>query len=85
MDRSKLGYGNDGKPDDESGLFSSVDDIKQLETGHVALLKGESWQGNEGSGIVHRSPHSDSNYRRLYLTIDFVESFINIFGSSMKI
>ena len=85
VDRSKLGYGNDGKPDDESGLFSSVDDIKQLETGHVALLKGESWQGNEGAGIVHRSPHSDSNYRRLYLTIDFVESFINIFGSSMKI
>jgi len=85
VDRSKLGYGNDGKPDDESGLFSSVDDIRQLETGHVALLKGESWQGNESKGIVHRSPHSDSNYRRLYLTIDFVESFINIFGSSMKI
>ena len=85
VDRSKLGYGNDGKPDDKSGLFSSVDDIKQLETGHVALLKGESWQGNKGAGIVHRSPHSDSNYRRLYLTIDFVESFINILGSSMKI
>ena len=65
--------------------IKSVDDIRQLETGHVALLKGESWQGNEGKGIVHRSPHSDSNYRRLYLTIDFVESFINIFGSSMKI
>ena len=79
---------NDANIHDEGSHFNDSDsenDIKQLETGHVALLKGESWQGNEGAGIVHRSPHSDSNYRRLYLTIDFVESFINIFGSSMKI
>ena len=83
VDRKKLGFGNDGKPDDQSGLFQSKQDIKQLDRGHVALLKGESWEGNEGAGVVHRSPHSEGNYKRLYLTIDFVESFINIYGRSL--
>ena len=83
VDRKKLGFGNDGKPDDQSGLFQSKQDIKQLGRGHVALLKGESWEGNEGAGVVHRSPHSEGNYKRLYLTIDFVESFINIYGRSL--
>jgi len=84
VDRKKLGFGNDGKPDDQSGLFQSKQDIMQLDRGHVALLKGESWEGNEGAGVVHRSPHSKGNYKRLNLTIDFVESFINIYGSSLK-
>ena len=84
VDRKKLGFGNDGKPDDQSGLFQSKQDIKQLDRGHVALLKGESWEGNEGAGVVHRSPHSEGNYKRLYLTIDFVESFINIYGRSLR-
>ncbi len=84
VNRSKLGYGNEGKPDDKSGLFSNNKDISQLDTGHVALLKGESWKENKGAGIVHRSPHQEGNYRRLYLTIDFVESFMNIYGRSLK-
>ena len=84
VDRTKLGFGNDGKPDDQSGLFQSKQDIRQLDRGHVALLKGESWEGNEGAGVVHRSPHSEGNYNRLYLTIDFVESFINIYDRSLK-
>ena len=41
VNRSKLGYGNEGKPDDKSGLFSNNKDISQLDTGHVALLKGK--------------------------------------------
>ncbi len=84
VNRNKLGYGNDGKPDSESGLFLSEKDIKQLDTGHVALLKGESWQGNDGAGIVHRSPYEESKYQRLYMTIDFLETYINIYRNSIK-
>lgn len=79
VNRSKLGYGNEGKPDNESGLFLSENDIEQLDTGHVALLKGESWKGNDGAGIVHRSPYEEGNYQRLYMTIDFIETYINIY------
>ncbi len=45
--------------------------IEQLQTGAVALFKGEKWQGNEGAGIVHRSPPSDGR-RRLILTLDWL-------------
>jgi len=79
VNRSKLGYGNEGKPDNESGLFLSENDIEQLDTGHVALLKGESWKGNDGAGIVHRSPNEEGNYQRLYMTIDFIETYVNIY------
>ena len=62
VDRSKLGKGNNGKKDEESGLFGQSTDIKQLCVGDVALLKGESWYGNSGAGLVHRSPHvEDTN------------------------
>ena len=42
-----------------------------LRTGDVALLKGEAWEGNEGRGLVHRSPEASDNARRLVLTLDF--------------
>ncbi len=42
-----------------------------LQIGDVALLKGESWIGNEGRGLVHRSPSADDASRRLVLTLDF--------------
>ena len=64
-DRSRLGIGNQGKPDEESGIMNSDKDIKYLNQGDVALLKGEAWEGNEGSGLIHRSPTLDSNSRRL--------------------
>ena len=73
-DRSRLGIGNQGKPDEESGIMNSDKDIKYLNQGDVALLKGEAWKGNEGSGLIHRSPTLDSNSRRLLLTIDFIDS-----------
>ncbi|MFK7793971.1 MAG: DUF1826 domain-containing protein [Gammaproteobacteria bacterium] len=53
IDRSKLGRGNNGLNDDKSGLYQSVNDINKLNIGDVALLKGESWQGNESAGLVH--------------------------------
>ena len=79
VNRSKLGHGNDGKNDEESGLFKSNNQIEQLEVGHVALLKGEKWEGNKGRGLVHRSPQSKELYQRLYMTIDFPEFYFKIF------
>jgi hypothetical protein len=77
VDRSKLGAGNQGKSDEQSGLFDSTDDIRQLSQGDVGLLKGEFWHNNEGAGLVHRSPaqSQDSiNERRLLLTLDFINN-----------
>ena len=84
VNRSKLGHGNQGQPDDKSGLFQKNVKIEQLDIGHVALLKGESWDGNSGSGLVHRSPHSENEYKRLYLTIDFLETYLNIYRNYSK-
>ena len=42
-------------------------DIKQLATGHWSLLKGGAWNDNF-NGVVHRSPHDDTD--RLILSID---------------
>ncbi len=72
-DRSKLGQGNQGRPDDQSGLFLNVKDIQQLSVGDVALLKGEGWKGNQGAGLIHRSPQPPGNTSRLLLTIDFID------------
>lgn len=73
VDRSRLGAGNQGMPDDLSGLYGSSNDVQQLNIGDVALLKGELWQGNEGAGIVHRSPTTSENTHRLLLTLDLID------------
>ncbi len=70
LDRSKLGAGSNGLPDDASGLMTSSSLINQLTVGDVALLKGSGWEGNEDSGLVHRSPQVVSNEPRLLLTLD---------------
>ena len=71
VDRSKLGAGNHGKPDSQSGLYAHETDIQILNQGEVALLKGERWLGNEGAGLVHRSPSVEQGANRLLLTLDF--------------
>ena len=48
------------------------EDYQQMLSGEVALLKGEKWQGNEGFGLVHRSPQPLSGERRLILTLDWL-------------
>lgn len=70
-DRSKLGHGSQGKADENSGLIKTAAKIQNLNTGDVALLKGERWEGNEGAGLVHRSPALAAGERRLLLTLDF--------------
>jgi len=70
-DRSKLGMGSDGLIDRQSGLYKNDEDIQKLNFGDVALLKGECWEGNEGAGLIHRSPNVAENEKRLLVTIDF--------------
>ena len=53
---SLSGADNQGKPDEQSGLFAMPNDIQYLSLSDVALLKGELWQDNESAGQVHRSP-----------------------------
>lgn len=71
VDRTKLGPLSGGRPDAETGLYGSSENIQSLACGEVALLKGESWEGNEDAGLVHRSPAVPINTRRLLLTLDF--------------
>ena len=47
-------------------------DVEQLMAGQVALFKGEKWAGNEGAGIIHRSPPVEDGARRLILTLDWL-------------
>jgi outer membrane receptor for ferrienterochelin and colicins len=58
-------YGSDG-------VYQNLTDICQLNTGDVALLKGERWEVNENAGLVHRSPAINEGERRLLLTMDFI-------------
>ncbi|MFA0088062.1 succinylglutamate desuccinylase [Vibrio sp. 10N.286.49.C2] len=70
IDRSKLGAGSAGLPDHQSGLLKTNVCINQLKKGDVALLKGSGWEGNEATGVVHRSPETTGTERRLLLTLD---------------
>lgn len=64
MPRSKLGQPG-VEPQDEAL-------IQHLDAGHVALAKGEKWHGNEGRGLIHRSPQPPAGERRLLLTLDWL-------------
>lgn len=46
---------------------------RALACGEVALVKGERWHGNEGRGLVHRSPCLPTGQRRLLLTLDWLD------------
>lgn len=64
MDREQLGQSN-AEPRDMAN-------VQQLQSGDVALLKGEKWHGNEGFGLIHRSPQPAAGERRLLLTLDWL-------------
>jgi len=50
-------------------VYQNLTDICELNTGDVALLKGERWEGNENAGLVHRSPAINEGERRLLLAM----------------
>jgi hypothetical protein len=63
------------KPSPISTDWPQVSDnslIGQIASGDVALLKGEKWHGNEGFGLIHRSPQLAAGERRLILTLDWL-------------
>ncbi|WP_122763999.1 DUF1826 domain-containing protein [Pseudomonas viridiflava] len=62
MDRRKLSQA-DAEPSER---------IEQIQCGEVALLKGTKWHGNEGHGLIHRSPALKADERRLILTLDWL-------------
>ncbi|VVM42929.1 DUF1826 domain-containing protein [Pseudomonas fluorescens] len=62
MDRQQMGQAN-AEPQVQ---------IHQLNSGDVALLKGEKWHGNEGFGLIHRSPQPAAGEPRLILTLDWL-------------
>jgi hypothetical protein len=72
VDYTKLGWGCNGLPDSESGLYQNESDIQRLSCGDIALLKGTLWEGNENTGLIHRSPVLPANEKRLVLTLDFI-------------
>ena len=72
VDRSKLGKGNHGLPDERSGIYRSAADIQQLHSGDVAIMKGARWSGSQQFGLVHRSPTPQPGEVRLLLTLDFI-------------
>lgn len=57
-----------GKPDAEP---SDAAAIHRAMAGEVLIAKGERWVGNEGGGLIHRSPQSFHD-RRLLLTLDWL-------------
>ncbi len=71
-DRALLGPAGMNQQDEKSGLVRDVDQIQALEAGDVALMKGEGWDGNDGHGLIHRSPAVSPMERRLVLTLDWV-------------
>ncbi|MGV2871389.1 DUF1826 domain-containing protein [Colwellia sp. E150_009] len=72
IDRSKLGSGNQGLDDSESGLYPTDALIENMTAGDVALLKGSAWIGNENTAVVHRSPPYCSGEKRLLMTLDIL-------------
>lgn len=75
-ERSQLGPNPRGANNPESSIVRNAQAIEQLKSGDVALLKGENWAGNEGRGLIHRSPScheiDGTVHRRLLITCDLV-------------
>lgn len=72
-DRSKLGAGAAGLPDNQSGIYRYENQIHSATAGDVLLLKGDGWPDSPVAGIIHRSPPADLNQPRLLLTLDFAD------------
>lgn len=71
-DRTRLGDNSGGKPDAESGLILNPDGIHEIGPNRLANFKGENWTGNEGKGIIHRSP-PPTEEPRLVVTLDWLD------------
>lgn len=68
VQRRLLGKTLSGRPDPHEEAGS----IQSLKAGDVGLFKGDAWIGNEGRGVVHRSPACGQEGARVVVTLDWV-------------
>lgn len=74
-DRSALGNEFASKMNTPGAITASEKNIQRMAAGDVALFKGELWEGNEGRGIIHRSPAPTTQQpKRLVVTCDLIAS-----------
>lgn len=71
IDRSMIGR---PLPDARQDPLAETDAIQAVPPYAIALLKGEAWPGNEGRGLVHRSPPIQPPERRALLTLDLLDA-----------
>jgi len=73
--RAALGTAFASQINTPSAITASESHIQRMAAGDVALFKGELWEGNEGRGIIHRSPAPTIEQpKRLVLTCDLIEN-----------
>lgn len=72
VDRNRLGAREPGKPPATGAGIPEPVTPCSLSAGDVALMKGENWVGNEGNGLVHRSPAVAAHTPRLIATVDWL-------------
>jgi hypothetical protein len=68
--RDRLGLG--GHVTDHNSGLHEKGCINQLNTGDVALMKGDEWPTSLGQGVVHRSPSASLENKRLFLSLDMI-------------
>lgn len=72
--RSALGSAFASEINTIGAIAASENHIQRMAVGDVALFKGELWDGNEGRGIIHRSPAPTIEQpKRVVLTCDLIE------------
>lgn len=72
--RSALGTDMASQIGGPGAITDKASHIQDMAAGDVALFKGELWEGNQGRGIIHRSPKiTDEQPRRLVVTCDLIE------------
>jgi hypothetical protein len=72
-DRSRLGPGACGLADEDSGLMLPGAEVGSIPMFAIGLLKGSLWQGNEGRGVIHRSPQvAPCDVPRVMMSLDAI-------------
>jgi hypothetical protein len=72
--RTALGTAFASQINTPGAITTSEKNIQRMAAGDVALFKGELWAGNEGRGIIHRSPAPTIQQpKRLVVTCDLIE------------
>ena len=72
--RAALGTAFASQINTPGAITANENHVQRMAAGDVALFKGELWEGNEGRGIIHRSPAPTIQQpKRLVMTCDLIE------------